>query len=346
MVIKYTLSNGKKFDFNFSDAFIPYYKLRNSFTSELSLKIIKDVKSFLNKKCAIVFGNCQTIRIISYLTYNVGFLKKYFLITLPAVFSYNDNIIDIIDENFWEICDLFITQYIKEDNEYSSRLSTKSLIKKLNSNVKIVIIPNLYFTGYHVQYKKNDYNIDTNLHQSGRFPYGDTFIDSFLEKNNKDYEFINKYKIINDICNIDFLEKNTILKNINDSLEEFTKRESICDVHIIDYIKENFCYEQLFFSPNHPSNVLLVELTNRILNYIGIDRTIYINMYKILNPYDLNFSLIGQGLPIYTSVINTINLKYFFEVAYPNLYLWNFSGNLQKYSAGYIYYCHLLDRKI
>jgi len=53
------------------------------------------------------------------------------------------------------------------------------------------------------------------------------------------------------------------------SLASLSARESLCDVMISDYIEECQDSQKLFFTFNHPSRQLLVEMLRRILAHLG-----------------------------------------------------------------------------
>ena len=201
---------------------------------------------------------------------------------------------------------------------------------------KIVTIPNIYFDGYFPQYIRNNRNIDTDKHVSGRFPHGDRFIDEIMENSEMNPNVEN---ILDRICMTDFLSAEKINDAIESSFEELHRREWICDLKIADYVEENFSEQQLFYSPNHPISNVMIEMTRRILNFIGFKSMTFLNLDKILIEQDLNYSLIGQDIPIYPSVLNQLNLKSHAKTYWANIYLWNFHADFRTFSREYILKC-------
>ena len=318
-----------------NDKYIYYYELRRFVDEKTCLKILDFIKSNFKKKFVIIFGNCQTEMIIKYLMNHTIFCEEYFFIILPAVYTYNDTSIKYLDEDFWQFCDLFISHRVSENNRFGVKLSTKRLSNNLSEKSKIVWIPNIYFDGYFPQYVKNTHNVNTEKDLAGWFPYGDKYVDEYMELNKK--PDINC--LIDKLSNENFILKQDIMDHVWHSISELEKRDWLCDVHILDFVVDNFSYKQLFYSNNHPIAIALIELTKRILKFIGIDKGIFLNDFQLINPYNHYFSLIGQGMPIYPCVIKALNLKEYENEIYANAYLWNFKGNFQEYIKTYIKYC-------
>ena len=146
-------------------------------------------------------------------------------------------------------------------------------------------------------------------------------------------------KILDKICSTDFLAPEFIRKSIEASLKELHRREWICDLKIVDYIEQNFCEQQLFYSPNHPVSVLLLEMTLRILKFIDFKSTTFSNLTNILSNQNIDYSLIGQDTPIYPSVLDQLNLKVYSNMYWANCYLWKFRANFRDFMHEYIKQC-------
>ena len=190
----------------------------------------------------------------------------------------------------------------------------------------------MYFQGYFPQYKRNEHNVDTDKHQSGRFPYGDKFIDDYMIKTERpDID-----KIISDIKNVNFLSENKIKDNINDSLNELEKREWNCDIKILEVVEKNYQNIQLFFAPEHPVPMMILELTKRILDSIGMKCTFFINMPILVGG---SITLRGQDIPIYPCIIKYFNFREYLTKFFANNCLWSFNGEFDKFVREYINWC-------
>ncbi|PVZ70242.1 WcbI family polysaccharide biosynthesis putative acetyltransferase [Pelagibaculum spongiae] len=57
---------------------------------------------------------------------------------------------------------------------------------------------------------------------------------------------------------------------IEQSISELKNRELRVDVKVVDYIIENYATERLFHTFNHPTSLLLIEYSSRILKHLGL----------------------------------------------------------------------------
>ena len=188
---EYSFSIGD-YKIKFNDVVFDYFAYRNILPESICLKILSYIKKKSGKKIAIIFGNCQTEKLQNFLLNNYFFAKKYFAIKLPLIFTYNDKSLGYFQENFWSLCDLFISQRISNNNHFSPILATQKIPSLLPENAKIIWIPNVYFDGYFPQQKRNLHNVDKEKQWGGRFPYGDKFVDAFLDGGGRqDAEFRN-----------------------------------------------------------------------------------------------------------------------------------------------------------
>ena len=178
---EYSFSIGD-YKINFNDVIFDYVACRNFFPENICLNLIEYIKKQSGKKIAIIFGNCQTGKLQKFLLNNKIFIEKYFVIQIPLVFDYlTDKNVGYFQENFWSLCDLFISQRISNDNRFNPVLATQKIPSLIPEDAKIIWVPNVYFDGYFPQYVKNLRNFGTDIHQSGFFPHGDKFVDAFLD---------------------------------------------------------------------------------------------------------------------------------------------------------------------
>lgn len=191
--------------------------------------------------------------------------------------------------------------------------------EKLNKKCKVIRIPNIYFDGYFPQI------INVEKYNGKLYPRRDKYIDLLFKKG------ITEEEIVKTIKDIKFLNKEFIEDCVKKSFEILKVREEQCDVKILDYIKSNYIKKQLFYSPNHPINIVIKELTIRILKKLNI------NDFKFEDEEILddnkNYSLIGQDCVIYPSVIYNLNLTIYNKKYYPNRYI---NKNLELYFDEYI----------
>ena len=143
---------------------------------------------------------------------------------------------------------------------------------------------------------------------------------------------MHKDEIIKIIFDEDYLSHHEIQKHIDQSFKNLQMREEYTDIKISDYIKEHFREKQLFFSPNHPNNELLLECSTRILDFLGMDNTIK------TEAIDSFMSLMSEDVVIYPSVIKKTGLKTFYKSFFPNRYIENLAYSAKEY---YQLYCDI-----
>lgn len=304
--------------------FIPYFMLdsnidmrflKSNFNSIEINTYIRFIKNL--QKIVVVYGNCQTSILEKMLLRSKQFRNDYFALIFPRVCDYSGkDVNEFIYDFAWEEVDLFIYQEISENNKFSEQLATDRIKKLLPTSCRTVCITNLFFTGYFPQTIQNKNNVYHELHQSGMFPFGDKYIDQLVGENRK-YE-----EIIEIVNNPKFLDSIEIIEQCENSFSELIKREKVVDVKISDYIIANYKAEQLFYSFNHPNNIVLYEYTNRILKFLGYN---VINSMTEEDMYCFFGSLKGQDIPIYPSVIETLGLRKYENNFFPNKYV------LEKY---------------
>ncbi len=166
--------------------------------------------------------------------------------------------------------------------------------------------------------------------QSGQFPFGDMFVDELIKKDYKEEE------ILEQIQDEDFIASEVIDQAAKQSLSELKRREREADVVISDYIESGYRARQLFYSPNHPVNAVLIEYARRIIRYIGLPD----NIIREDIVYMEAGCLKGQDIPVYPSVIKTLNLREYDNCYYINRYLESdFLVGFEDYIKKYIWYC-------
>ncbi len=290
-----------------------------------------------SKKIAVIYGNCQTAMLREILLLNPSFEDKYFFIVIPTVCDYNAgeemrelwNTL-LANDEFWKQIDLFLCQKVNGANRFCSELATDNLVKKLSSKCQVISMINIYFDGYFIQRTENKNNIMEEIQQSGLFPYGDIFVDELLKRGFK------KEDILEQVLDENFIASEIIDQAVNQSLLELKKREKEADVVISDYIEQKYKERQLFYSPNHPVNIVLIEYARRLIRYMGLtDSTIGEDIV-----YMKAGCLKGQDIPIYPSVIKRLGMKVYDTSYYMNRYIEpDLLVGFEEYIKKYIWYC-------
>lgn len=267
-----------------------YILLKNNKPSSMSvLEAIKVVKG--KKKLCFVYGNCQITVITRMLSSSDNFVKDYNIVQLPEVFKPDDILNDY--EEFTKslaLPDLYVHQYVNVDNKFSKQLSTKVLFNYLNKNSKKICFPNSYVGFYYPQFCSPCLDVRP---PSEILPYGDSNIHEIVKKDQ--FDDIKKILYSEDLYSEKFI-KNFFEK----SIDELKSREKRCDIIISDYIIDNYQKKCLGYSPNHPINDVLEEVTKRILKMMGIEED-HLNSSLALDQYEMI---------IYPSVLKHLNVSF------------------------------------
>lgn len=221
-----------------------------------------------------IWGNCQVGPL-----YNI-LLKMDYKVKYYINFVYIQDKIDLPEE-FYK-CDIFITQ----NTELKDQYSLEEIKKKLKSDVKIISIPYIVFTGYW----PGKYITSINKSICKKHPYG-----------------LWPYMLR-------IPQKNTSLEEVERSLNILRNIEEKSDiVGITDYIKNNYRERRLFYTERHPYPEILELMYKQIYSFLNIkvpeNTRIYHCFEEIITPIH---NMVGEEL----------NLKFKLDgytVDYPNL---------------------------
>lgn len=217
----------------------------------------------------IVFiGNCQAGALCNILNLN----KNLFDINVISIHlpSYNQEIaIDLIKN-----ADIIIAQRIREP--YGAA-STISMINNKNQNAKIILYNSCYMKLYYF-----DTNYWIKNKQSIAFPspyHYNCIIDSHRHSLSVE-DCFNRY-----IDNELLYNKDQLLSIFHNDIEQLKIRyQNILDItdnqkhvytiDIVSFIKNNYNKHLLFYSFNHPTNILLKYIATQIIEILDINNTI------------------------------------------------------------------------
>lgn len=328
---------------NFLVDFIPYnmFLKKNIYLNDLlddfgaadTVLYLKEVKK--TRKIALIYGNCQTEIISNMLEYNNDFEMQYMLVRVPQIHLYRDE--DQIEQIFYknkimQLIDLFIYQNVRENNRFYPRLGTDMILKQFNNHCRKMPIHNIYFDGYFVQYDANNDRYFQNLDQKD-FPYTDGIVNTLLEEGKSVSE------ILDTICNENLYSEEEIQKKCKQSIENLKHREKYVEVPIVDYIENNYMKEQLFYTYNHPKNIVIYEYVKRILKALEIDK------FDDFTEEELNMefgTLRINNFPIFPCVIKSLGLKKYESKVRISHISPKLIG-IEEYIREYIYRCYGIE---
>lgn len=274
----------------------------------------------------ILVGNCQVEHIANFMQNAVADESVEITAAKPVYLIEQDEVTELHDQI--KQCDLLICQPIGDEYRSNIGLGTKFLISLLPNTSKKLVIPNLYYDasfptfGYFKDFSGEAIRA-TDPMWSQNLPWGDyhdylLFAAVLGGLSGSDYIRLVNQKSCWDIESIK-----------TNSLLQMESRDSSCDIKGME-IFESFNAAELasaFHSYNHPTNKLMLELSERILEKIAINYT------KLENDSE---KLFHPKLPIYSfttgfSSFSEENLLSSFEI-----YKSEYTANLQKLSSNIV----------
>lgn len=264
-------------------------------------KFFVEIKKY--KQLALIYGNCQTEIMANMLEYNEEFSQRYVLLRVPQIHMYRDE--EQIEQLFYkhdlmQLKQLFIYQNVRENNRFNAKLGTKNILMRISNKCKKIPIHNIYFDGYFIQYDADDSRYYKNMNQKD-FPYTDGIVDELIKRNKSIDE------ILELVLDEDFISKEEVYAKCEDSINNLRQREKDVDIPIVDYIEQNYRNEQLFYTYNHPKNIVMYEYVRRILKALGIGNTDTFTEEEL----NMEFGTLraANNFPIYPCVISALGLK-------------------------------------
>lgn len=241
----------------------------------------------MNKSLSIaIVGNCQARPLAQI----IQSLVPYVNITGIAIVHLLHDAQQPEYAPIFESADLILAQRVT-DNYHCSFVRNAELRNKYGDRVRVW--PNLYYAGYNPEL----FYIRGEARKPLRGPMGDyhskTIFDAWRRGLNIDEAM--------QLHHNDDYNSQAYGDIPNKSLEELRKREEETDVRIVEWIVERMWRQRLFFTFNHPAQVLIRELGRRLVQAAGV------------NMLDLPDASINQHEPLgqYRCSINPWVAKYF-----------------------------------
>lgn len=220
-------------------------------------------------KCLCI-GICQLGALVKILEKSTIFTSFYDNIVYYPVYDISESKMAEILEKEVPSSDLIISQPVSDNYKNNEIFSSKKLREVANKqNKKHLIMANCYFTGYDptpFQITDNDGNI---IHSDGISYFPSMCVDSLIAQN------VDRACI--EWCNIDCYSNKELDINLRYTITELKNRENkifdndfAADIIISDYIENFFLHKHLFHTYNHPTNIIIIELFNRLMKKIEL----------------------------------------------------------------------------
>lgn len=247
----------------FTDNIAVYGKLANILRSWG----LKEFVSFIpynlyGKKMALTWGNCHVEYIKSFLNYSKEFFDEYAFYNKKNLWDMKES---ELDEEVFAHCDLLVCQHIREENSLGGTFSSKNIENMLKKDTVILKFPNLFGLPEFLYPQTYQDNMFMAFKGTVRW-YRDKNIDECINNNILDVEQIYSIVKAKKYSSIEVQSKYL------EFIEKLMIREKQCNIHIFDYIFQHISEQKLFLDIEHPSKLLLGEIGNRILEYLGYVR--------------------------------------------------------------------------
>ena len=256
----------------------------------------------MKKKC-LIYANCQGDALKVFLPKVKQFDNEYEIIDLKPVHKLSKDDIPLLETLIKET-DLFIHQPIADNYKNLRQLSSNYLKSKLQKKAKSISFPNIYFTAYNPELTglKNENGMPI----MSPFSYYDYNILYLLAAGKSIQQAVSLIKMDN------FYSKD-FLKNVYESsLSILSNREDDLDIKVVSYIERYFKEKKLFHTYNHPKNVLLFFLVERIISQLYDKRN-----FEFYFPNMKNRDVLSRTMfPIYNSVKKVYGLDFYSENVY------------------------------
>jgi hypothetical protein len=208
---------------------------------------------------AVVVGNCQAVGLELMLATNDAFAQRFELVPFPAVHLIPDAQVPELHEAVAG-ASLVLPQRVDEGYRDGIGLGTETLAR-LAGTAHVLRWPSVYWAGYvpDLFYLRDE---------AGRpvvdapFDYHDrTILDAYVAG-----------VAAADTCALlaDPEQPSDAPAWADGATAELTIRGAGCEIDVASYIAERFRDELLFFTMNHPSNVLLAHITCQALELLGL----------------------------------------------------------------------------
>jgi hypothetical protein len=218
------------------------------------------VKSFFSlltrkKKICIIQANCIAPQLLRFLMMSPGFSETY------EGKIYTNFTKEPIPAADLSSCGLFIYQYLDEKWE---DLASAVLTRKVGSRCRCVSIPSSFWRFLWPFWTADDERMKPSPgFPFGRHPYGDSSILRLLREGMPKAEIIRSYLelAVNHVVDLDAM--------LEEDLTRERERERDLDVKVSDYIAAGCRGERLLTSVNHPTNIVILNIANGVLEKIG-----------------------------------------------------------------------------
>ena len=119
-------------------------------------------------------------------------------------------------------------------------------------------------------------------------------------------------EITKKIEDADFYQREYLLDNVNNNLNELDRRESDLSIKVSSFIRDNYQKYRLFYTHNHPTDLLGIYVVDRILQTLNLPK---LNI-ETPDPNPKTGILDHAQVPLYPSVIKHLGLNFAKQITF------------------------------
>lgn len=287
------------------------------------------------KKIALSYGVCYMRAIHDCLKESLSFSKDYEIYYSLSYMS-RSAAEDAFLKFVVSICDLYLYNITLS---LAERRKQEEVLRYLSTRAKKISIPIISSGAYHPQAGTRDkwfnpYGIVSSKTRWGSFTSPDHNVNEMLEKG-----FCTD-AILETISDKNYYDVGWLEKRNEDDMRGYAYAESLTNIKISDYLKENRGIKRLFINESHISNDVIIEITRRILILLGYTDDLPVTSL-------LSIQLVNTSeVPLYPSVIQGLDLEVYKNN--PKYSLFTFNGakevTFEEYVNLYCDYCRNMMR--
>ena len=224
----------------------------------------------MEEKNVGIYANCQgTIGLHFYLKKLFPQWNFYIMINygyIKNMLKFNYSIINKLDIFIYQPLDI-------KHGVYSTSIDNKeSVINFLNDNCIKISFPYIYNDAFWCLVPKewDSYAIPTDKEIHGININGCHNSEIILNLKNNQNKTLKEILIlfINNLIDFKFEER------FNNTIDIFKKKETLCNIKVVDFIINNYRKKNLFLTKNHPTSYIFEHMLKQILNILNIQKSL------------------------------------------------------------------------
>lgn len=211
------------------------------------------------KKTAFVVANCQVRALEAALALSENFGSYFDFVQLPPVHVIKADAVERLHDTL-PSAGLLLAQFVSETYRNNIGLGLQTLKGIMPSSGVSISWPSIYWSGYNPElfYFKDEKGASF----TEAFDYHHRVIfGAYIQGRSAD-------DVANNLLSAD--EFSATSEIAIRGLDELAKRESALDIKVAPFIRENYRTERLFWTFNHPTQSVILDVARQVLSTLGI----------------------------------------------------------------------------